>query len=159
MSDSPDETSLPVVQGQALTPLDRFWLDTMRKTVQESVASLEKAAKQLVGIASLSQTIYFAAISLSDLKKTLEQVAPMQQGAAAFALVLPLLCWIASLVFAILVFKPETYSTNLNSPDLARDTYREIVAYKHRQLRRAHLALMLGFLPLVVNVVVYLLAG
>jgi hypothetical protein len=31
-----------------------------------------------------------------------------------------------------------------------------MVAHKHRQLRRAHLFLVLGFVPLVVNIVLYL---
>ncbi len=151
-----NQSHAPEIQGEPLTPLDRFWLDTARNAAKESAASLEEAAKQLIGITSLSQGIYFAAVSLSDVKKGLAQFAGQQQWLIVAALVVPLVLWIVSLWFAIRVFKPETYKTNLNSPDLAREMYYEVVAYKKKQLQRAYLALVLGFAPLVVNVVAYL---
>ena len=150
------DPDVPEIQGGALTPLDRFWLDTARNAAKESAASLEEAAKQLIGITSLSQGIYFAAISLGDVKKGLALFSGQQQWLVVAGLVLPLLLWIVSLWFAIRVFKPETYKTNLNSPDLAREMYYEVVAYKKKQLQRAYYALVLGFVPLVVNVVAYL---
>ena len=146
---------IPEAQGEPLTPLDHFWLDTARNAAKESVGALEEAAKQLIAITSLSQGIYFAAISFGDVKKALPQFALAQQWAITFALALPLVCWVVGLGFAILVFKPETYRTNLDSPDLARETYEQVVAYKHKQLRRAHIALVLGFVPLIVNVVLF----
>jgi len=42
-----------------------------RSVSKESIAALEDAAKQLISITSLTQGIYFAAISFSDLKKPL----------------------------------------------------------------------------------------
>ena len=146
---------IPEVDGEPLTPLDHFWLDTARNAAKESVSALEEAAKQLIAITSLSQGIYFAAISFGDVKKALPQFASAQQLAITFALVLPLVCWVVALAFAILVFKPETYHTNLDSPDLARETYQAIVAYKHRQLRCAHVALVIGFVLLIVNVIAF----
>ena len=62
----------------------------------------------------------------------------------------------SALLFAVRVFSPKTYKTNLQSPDLAREMLQEIVAYKHRQLKLAHKALLLGFMLLVVNIIVYL---
>ncbi len=151
MSEGDDEP----VRGVSLTKLDRFWLATARSAAKESVGALEEAAKQLISVTSLLQAIYFAAISFSDLKGSL-----VVEGAKDYLLVLlfvlPIVLWLASLSFAIRVFKPETYKTNLSSPDLARSIYGEIVAYKHRQLRRAHQFLLLGFVPLVVNIVLYL---
>ncbi|MGD0951737.1 MAG: hypothetical protein ABR985_04980 [Methanotrichaceae archaeon] len=62
-----------VVEVQAAQPsaMDRFWLETARSVSKESIGALEDAAKQLISITSLTQGIYFAAISFSDLKKTL----------------------------------------------------------------------------------------
>jgi hypothetical protein len=146
---------IPEVQGEALTPLDRFWLDTARAAAKESVGALEEAARQLIGVASLSQGIYFAAISFGEVKTLLREFAVALQWAVTGALALPLVCWIVALYFAIRVFVPQTYATNLASPDLARETYQAIVAYKHAQLRRAHIALVLGFVPLIVNIVLF----
>lgn len=147
-----DEEPVP---GGSLTKLDRFWLDTARGAAKESVTALEEAAKQLISVTSLLQAIYFAAISFSDLKESL-MVETAKDWLLVILFVLPIVLWLASLGFAVRVFEPETYKTNLSSPDLARSMYGEMVAYKHRQLQRAHLFLVLGFVPLVVNIVLYL---
>jgi hypothetical protein len=157
MSNPPNPSKIPDVQGGAISPLDRFWLDTARNAAKESVSSLEEAAKQLIAIATLTQTIYFAAISFSDLKKALSQLVLAQQWEFVILLAIPIALWLISLWFAIRVFKPETYRTNLNSPDLAREMYFQVVAYKHKQLQRAYLALAVGFIPLLLNVVLYLI--
>ncbi|HII06834.1 MAG TPA: hypothetical protein HA349_05850 [Methanotrichaceae archaeon] len=150
-----EEEKPPEVRGGSLTKLDRFWLETAQGAAKESVTSMEVAAKQLISVTSLLQAIYFAAISFSELKGSL--VAEDAVGWLLVLLfVLPIVFWLASLGFAVRVFKPETYKTNLSSPDLARQMYEGMVAYKHEQLQRAHLFLLLGFVPLVVNIVLYL---
>ncbi len=68
----------------------------------------------------------------------------------------PIVLWLVCLFFAVRVFTPETYKTNLNSPQLAEKFYREMVGYKHRNLKRAYWALLAGFVPLVFAVVFYL---
>ena len=151
-----DPEEIVEVQGEALTPLDTFWLETARGAAKESVAALEGAAKQLIAVTTLAQTIYFAAVSFGDVKAALGTLTRAQQWLVAVALVVPLILWLASLAFAVLVFKPETYRTSLDSPDLARQVYERVVAYKHRQLVRAHRLLAAGFVPLIINVVLYL---
>ena len=149
----PDE--MTEVQGAQPSAMDRFWLETARNAAKESIASLEEAAKQLITVTSLTQGIYFAAISFSDLKKAL--VVQDQQG---WLLVLlfasPIVFWLISLGYAIRVFTPETYKTNLQSPDLAREMLQEITTYKQKQLQNAYHALLIGFLLLVANIVIYL---
>ncbi len=158
MSQVPDESQPAEVPGEVLTPLDRFWLDTTRGVVKESITAHEEAAKQLIAITSFAQTIYFAAISFSDLKKGIVTLPPVEQWLVAVVLAFPLVFWIASLFFAIRVFVPETYHTNLNSPELAHEAYEQIVSYKHTQLRRAQSLLVVGFVPLVLTIIVYLAA-
>ncbi|MFZ2470715.1 MAG: hypothetical protein WAW52_02110 [Methanothrix sp.] len=58
--------------------------------------------------------------------------------------------------FAVRVFTPETYRSNLSSPQLAEQLYRKMVGYKRRNLKRAYSALLAGFMPLVASVVYYL---
>ena len=151
-----DPKEIVEVEGEALTPLDTFWLETARGAAKESVAALEEAAKQLITVTTLAQTVYFAAVSFGDVKAALGALTRAQQWLVAVALVVPLILWLASLAFAVLVFKPETYRTSLDSPDLARLVYERVVAYKHRQLVRAHRLLAAGFAPLIINVVLYL---
>ena len=146
-----------VVEVQAAQPsaMDRFWLETARSVSKESISALEDAAKQLISITSLTQGIYFAAISFSDLKKALV-VHDWQGWLLILLFVSPIVLWLASLAYAVRVFSPETYKTNLQSPDLAREMLKEIAAYKHKQLKLAHKALLLGFVLLIVNIIVYL---
>lgn len=44
----------------------------------------------------------------------------------------------------------------MSSPQLAEKVYREMVRYKHRNLKRAYRVLLAGFVPLEVAVVCYL---
>ena len=135
--------------------MDRFWLDTARSAAKESIAALEEAAKQLITIASLTQGIYFAAISFSDLKKVL-LVQDLQGWFLVLLFASPIILWLISLAYAMRVFSPETYKTNLQSPDLAKEMLQQMVAYKHSHLQRAHLALLLGFVLMAANIVIYL---
>lgn len=152
MSQTTPTPQLTEVQGEPVGPLDEFWLDTARAATKESVQALEEAAKQLISVTTLSQVIYFAAISFGDVRKALGQLEYWQQLLVTVLLVAPLVFWIASLFYAMQVFKPRTYATNLESPDLARQAHQELVVYKREQLDRAHDALTLGFVPLIVNI-------
>lgn len=145
-----------IVQGEPVSALDKFWLDTARDTAKESVKAIEDAAKQLIPIAGLAQTIYFAAVSFSNVKKAFALTATEGRFVMAAGLALPLLFWIASLIFAIGVFTPAAYKTNLESPDIAREMVQEMVAYKHRMLRWAHWLFVLGLVPLAINLILYL---
>ena len=141
--------------GQTVTDLDEFWLEIARGTVKESISSLEEAAKQLISAVTLVEGIYFAAVSFSDLRKV-----TAVQGTDAWLRVLlfvsPIVIWLICLFFAVRVFTPETYRTNLSSPELAEGVYKEMVGYKHRNLKRAYWALMAGFVMMVAAVVYYL---
>jgi hypothetical protein len=151
----PGNYAIPDAIGEPVTELDEFWLETARTTVRESVASLEEAAKQLIATVTLVEGIYFAAISFSDLRK----VMAVQGPEAWFRILLfvsPIVLWLICLFFAVRVFTPKNYETNLSSPELAEQLYRDLVGYKHRNLKRAYWALLAGFVPLVVSVVCYL---
>jgi hypothetical protein len=146
---------IPEIQAAQPSAMDRFWLETARSISKESIKALEEAAKQLISITSLTQGIYFAAISFSDLKKALV-VNDWQGWLLLILFASPIVLWLVSLAFAVRVFAPETYKTNLQSPDLAKEMLQEMVAYKHKQLKLAHKALLVGFVLLIINIIVYL---
>jgi hypothetical protein len=151
----PDNPAAPDAMGEPVTELDEFWLETARTAVRESVASLEEAAKQLIGAVTLVEGIYFAAISFSDLRKVMA-VQGTEADLRILLFVSPIILWLVCLFFAVRVFTPKTYKTNLSSPQLAEQLYQELVSYKHRNLKRAYWALLAGFVPLVMAVVYYL---
>ncbi|MDD2755893.1 MAG: hypothetical protein PHS80_10245 [Methanothrix sp.] len=151
----PGNPAAPDAIGEPVTELDEFWLETARTAVRESVASLEEAAKQLISAVTLVEGIYFAAISFSDLRKVMAVQGP-EAWLRIGLFVLPIVIWLVCLFFAVRVFTPRSYETNLSSPQIAEQLYRELVGYKHRNLKRAYWALLAGFVPLVVDVVCYL---
>jgi hypothetical protein len=143
------------VPGALVSSLDKFWLEAARGTVKESIGSLEEAAKQLITAVTLLQGIYFAAISFSDVKKTIDV-----QGTFGWLRILlfvaPIIFWLICLILAVKVFKPETYKTNLSSPDLAKETLTNIVQYKKEKLDQAYSMLLIGFIPLIGAILYYL---
>jgi hypothetical protein len=144
-----------VFEAEQVTDVDRFWLTLGQETLKESISALEGAAKQLISIVSILQGIYFAAISFSNLKQVLV-VQSAQGWLLVVVFVLPIALWLASLVFAINVFTPRLYSSNLSSPQMTQETYDKLVKAKHRELRKAHVLLVVGFVPLLVSIVAYL---
>lgn len=157
--DTPDPNAAPpVIAGAKPTAMDDFWLSTVRDSAKGSVAALEDAAKQLVTITSLSQTLYFAAISFSDLKKSLSLMSADNAVLDAIVFVLPVILWVVSLGCAVAVFKPRVYPVDLESPDDARDTFNAMVDYKHASLKRAHAWLRAGFVALIADIFLYLVA-
>jgi len=146
------------IQGGMLSSLDRFWLDTGKGLTDASITSIEESAKQIIGLVTLLQSIFFATLSFSSLKTTLINLqGHLSFWALLILMISPLVCWIMSLWLSILVFLPKTYLVNLNSPDLACETFLEITHYKHTRLIQAYTALGAGFVPLLLAIIVYLL--
>ena len=151
MKDASTEKS-SALDSEPLDDLDSFWLDTMRDVTKNSISAIEDAAKQLIPIISILQAIYFAAISFSNLK-----ASPMLHNPlVVFLFVSPVICWFISLAFAISVFIPRKFQTNLNSPSRSSRTYDKIADSKQKLLWYAYIALLIGFVPLLVCIVVYL---
>lgn len=147
---------LPIIAEQ-LVEEDKMWLEIRDATVKASVKVIEEAAKQIISLTTFSQGLYFAAISFGDVKKALGLIPSTQHLAIVIALVTPLLFWLVGLYFATRVFVPKIYGMNPKSPDDIKEAYDRIVNFKSRQLSHAHLMLTLGFVPLLINVIGYLL--
>ena len=150
-----ENSEISEIIGAPVTELDQFWLKMARRIVKESIGSLEDAARQLITVVTLVEGIYFAAISFSDVRKVL--TSPGQPAWVVFLFISPIILWLICLVFAIRVFSPESYRSNMSSPELAKNVYLEIVAYKHKMLRRAYLSLLIGFIPFIIAIGYYLL--
>jgi len=147
-----------IVPGEPPTALKIFWLEMGKEAVKEARNKQEEAARQIITITSVLQAIYFAAISFSDLKKVLvaQEVLGGQLIVVITLFVSPIIIWLLSLGFAVRVIVPVTYYAYLESPDQLKDRYIKAVSFKSKYLGRAHKALVLGFVAVVVNIIVYL---
>jgi len=138
-----------------------YWLKVKREAHLGSLQPLEDAAKQIVVITSLLQGIYFAAISISDIKKV-NDTTNVWFDAFIVLSMLTLGLWMASLYFATRVFLPRVYDARLQGPDPedeareVRTVYKKTSSYKYRRLKCAAWLLWLSFLPFAINVLIYL---
>jgi len=150
-------SNLTEAQSAPLDPIDRFWIEISHELAKESVASIEGAAKQVIGITSALQAVYFAVISFADLRRALGSGWMTRWFLVEF--LLPPIVWTLSLALAASCFSPKSYRTNLRSPDLAEKFYRDITHYKHRQLVRSYYALVVGFILVLANAIGFLQFG
>ncbi len=140
------DEDLPVAPDPNL----KFWKDTARGLLGESIKSIEETAKQIIGVAGILEGLYFHAIAYSDIRATVEGFWPV------VVYVLPLALWLASLCFALLVFFPRTYDSNISSWRESKAAFERIVAYKHGMLKTAGVFLALGAFFLFVAMGAYL---
>lgn len=73
--------------------------------LREEITRLSTAAKELVTITALLQGIFFAVISIGDIRRLVQQ-----WELALF--ILPLILWLLCLIFAMLAFMPSEYYNN-----------------------------------------------
>ncbi len=119
------------IQGAPPGQQDLKWLELMDTARKDSLAAIEEAAKQLIGLDGIISGIYFGAVALAKL-------SPAALGAANRILfIAPVVLWLGSLVAAVLALVPRAYTYNPYSPDEARDTYARLTGTKDRRLQIA----------------------
>jgi len=124
-----------------------FWKSNAEKLVGESISKVEDNAKQIVIITGLLQSIYFNAIKLSDIKK--------ESIYSIFIYVTPLLLWILSLIFIMLLMF-RNHSININSTRDSKNKFEEIVKIKYRYIQISGVFLVLSFVALSIAILHYL---
>lgn len=145
--------------GRSVDPILAFYVELGKDVFKMAPAKQEDAAKQLIQITTLLQAIYFAAISFSDLKKALlaQGLQGVQLAAVVLLFAFPVILWLVSLYFSIRVIVPITGKYNLSNPMQVKHTYQASIKYKQRNLWYAYVTLFLGFIPLILNIFIYLL--
>jgi hypothetical protein len=128
----------------------KFWKDTAKGLLGESIKSIEETAKQIIGVAGILEGLYFHAIAYSDVRGKLGSgwLIPLYLS--------PLALWLVSLLAALLVFFPRTYASNISSWRESKAAFECIVTYKHSMLKMAGLFLILGALTLFAAMGAYL---
>jgi hypothetical protein len=101
-------------------------------------------------VAGILEGLYFHAIAYSDIRSNLGS------GCLILVYLAPLALWLVSLLFALLVFFPRTYATNINSWRESKSAFERLVAYKHGMLKISGILLALGGLALFAAMGAYL---
>lgn len=130
------------------TELNPFWKKNAEKLVGESISVVEDTAKQFVVIAGLLQGIYFHAIAFSDIKGA--------EGYSVLIYLAPLVLWLLSLIFAVMVLIRKKYEININSTRDSKEKFEDLVKIKYRYIRISGFLLILSFVALVITFLHYL---
>ena len=125
-----------------------FWKKNAEKLVGESISVVDDTAKQFVVVTGLLQGIYFHAIAFSDIK-----------GATWYSVLIymaPLVLWLLSLIFAVMVLFRKRYEINRNSTRDSKEKFEDMVKIKYRYIRISGFLLILSFVALAIAFLHYL---
>lgn len=136
------------VSGMPESPM-KFWRDNAKAILGQSIESVESAAKQIIFICGILEGIYFHAITYSDIRGYIGTV----EGIFYLA---PLVLWLISIFFAVLVFSPKVYDTNIASSRESKITFIDIVTKKHRRLKISQTIFFISFIFLLIAMGLYL---
>ena len=126
-----------------------FWRQMGYKLINESISSIDEMAKQVVGIASILEGLYFHAIAFTDLHGKVT-------GNILWIYVSPLALLLVSLCAALVVFFPDHSRLNINSSEACKLLYERTVRAKLGALRVASIFLVLGVGAIFLAVFAYL---
>lgn len=125
-----------------------FWKKNAEKLVGESISVMEDTAKHFVTVTGLLQGIYFHAIAFSDMRGA--------EGYSVLIYLAPLVLWLLSLVFAVMVLFRKRYEININSTSDSKEKFEEMVKIKYRYIRISGFFLIFSFVALVIAFLHYL---
>lgn len=146
-----EDSGEPDAEGEVsvVTPEPNpFWKQNAEKIVGESISSVEDTAKQFVTITGLLEGIYFHAITFSDVKNV--------EGSSVLIYVAPLVLWLLSLIFAVMVLVRKKYGLNINSSRDSKEKFEEILEGKYQLIRISGVFLILSFVALTIAVLHYM---
>ena len=143
--------------GRPPQPVDVFWKNTILELAKESIASIEGSAKHLILAASFLEGVYFHAITFSDLK-TMFDVVSYDHWLLVSLFSAPILFWFMVLGCATMVLMTKSYTVHPDDPEAARRIIDEIADTKRRWLVWGLRMLMVSFVVLFVDIIIFLSA-
>ena len=143
------------LSGRPPQPVDVFWKKTTLELVKESIASIEGSAKHLILAASFLEGVYFHAITFSDLK-TMFDVASYDHWLLVSLFSAPILLWFMVLGCATMVLMTKSYTVHPDDPEDARRIIEGIADTKQRWLVWGLRMLMVSFVLLFVDIIIFL---
>jgi hypothetical protein len=160
--------TIPKLPGQAPTPEQEQMLQDMadqwrrvgNEAPVQAITRAEEAAKQLIGLNTGLQGIFFAVFAFSDLRKQIGAIhISLPSGLILLFFFLPILCWLISLYCATRVFVPQARpGVNLNNVSVGawqsiKEVYEKTGDEKLKWLHRSHRWLIGSFVVVLLLLV------
>ena len=122
-----------------------FWLNFNRSNLQDSIKTLNESAKQIIGINPLLSSLYTIGLGLG---KALSISPKKLSEIQSIILIVPIFCWLLSLIAAITSSFPNVHSLPLNKPIEISNFYQKRIRYKYKWLIASYLFLLLSIISL-----------
>lgn len=146
-NNSSQENSKPeLIKSRKPNKEDEFWLRVSREKILKGIEQIEETAKFLVGAITAVTGIFLAADKIAGPKLT-------NLTSPGLSLV-PYLCWVTSLIFAILVVFPLVYSYKRDAPASIAKTHIRIMWTKWIFLLLSGLLFALGVVLFIMGYMV-----
>lgn len=160
--------TIPKLPGQVPTPEQEkmlqnranYWRKIGTESAAQTILRIEEAAKQLIGLNAVLQSIYFAIFAFSDLRKQISVIHISVPGSIILLFFfLPIFFWLISLYYATRVFIPQVRSgVNLNDTSVGawqniETTYDKTCDKKLQLLHRSHQWLISSFVIILFVIV------
>jgi len=126
-----------------------FWREIGKSMIRESIGTIDEAAKQMIGVISLLEGLYFHAITFSDLRGKIN-------NDLLIVYLLPIVLLLVSLIAALIVFAPDRYRLNFTSAEAGKIVYERIIRIKQLAFHTAAIFLVLGIGSVLLSALAYL---
>lgn len=129
---------------------DDFWLEQGKNLFENTVNSLNEAAKLFITGIGLMKGIYLGILGFSDVVAN----AVTQQN--KFILIVPFLCWILSLFYALRVIVLQREKMFIFSPEDIREKYFVLVKSKRFNLKLSFYTFVVGLFSAFIFLIVHI---
>jgi len=134
-------------QGEPPSAEDLYWIERIQDIHSKSLDKLEETSREMIKLNGILSTIYFSIISVAEtFKGNLTSLNYLEKT----FLILPLLFWICSIIFAVISWRPNSYKINLMSPDNAKQVFEDMVNTQENKIIWAYYLFIGGIVSLVV---------
>jgi hypothetical protein len=127
-----------------------FWSRAVKDMLKESLTVIESASRQIITVNGIVIGIYFHAITYS-------KAAAHLTAFASVIYLAPVVCWLISLIFSLLVVGPKLRPMRFLNEEIARQDFFSITQDKFQKYRRSIISFIAGVGFLLVVLFHYLL--
>ncbi len=127
-----------------------FWREIGKEQIKSSINSIDESAKQMIGVTTVLEGLYFNAITFSKLQGKVTGGLPLVIYLA------PIVLLLVSLSSALFIFVPFYYQLNIHSSEGSRSTHEQIIKRKMLLRLISSIFLVLSVLALFLAVLTYL---
>lgn len=114
-----------------------FWTQAVKDLLRESIVVIESASRQLITVNGIVIGVYFHAIAYSQ---TVSELGVF----ASLVYLTPVVCWLLSLVFAVLVTSPKSRPMRYINEDIAQKDFMQIANEKFENYRLSQILFIAG---------------